>query len=376
MSKLNMLFLGDFVSQSPGKITIGNSLKSLLKSSDYAICNFEAPIRTNGAKVAKSGPSIAQSVGSPSFLESIGVNIISLSNNHICDYGTIGVSETIASFSSALCIGIGSQEEVYKTSLLKSKNIRVGLLALSHAEYCTFVDDYEDNGLGCAWINSPKVDKLIVDSKAIVDYLVVMPHAGVENMDIPIPEWRRRYKQLIDLGADCVIATHPHVPQGWDFYEGKYIYYSLGNFFFDSASEHKYWNYSIGVSVCIDIDENNLISVTHQQLNIFANNNTIDICHEAHFEEHLCLINSLLVDRAKYDLYLDKEIEKCWNDIYCFYLKYSIGSISLNFGFKNFLRMLLNSILKRSKKLMLLNLLQCESHRYVIIRSLKKYIKK
>jgi poly-gamma-glutamate synthesis protein (capsule biosynthesis protein) len=52
-------------------------------------------------------------------------------------------------------------------------------------------------------------------------------------MNYPLPELRTVYQEFVDLGADAVIASHPHVPQGWETYKGRPIYYSLGNFFFD-----------------------------------------------------------------------------------------------------------------------------------------------
>ena len=72
--------------------------------------------------------------------------------------------------------------------------------------------------------------------------LIVQVHAGVELLDVPIPEWRAKYRQLIDLGADVVIAHHPHVMQGIEEYKGKLICYSLGNFYFDYPSNHPQWN--------------------------------------------------------------------------------------------------------------------------------------
>lgn len=65
-----------------------------------------------------------------------------------------------------------------------------------------------------------------------VDLIIFFAHAGLENYDIPLIEWRERYKRLCDLGVDCVVASHPHVSQGFEQYNGQYIFYSLGNLFF------------------------------------------------------------------------------------------------------------------------------------------------
>ena len=55
-------------------------------------------------------------------------------------------------------------------------------------------------------------------------------HAGLEKVNYPLPEFREQYKRFIDYGADAIIAHHPHVVQGWEYYNNKLIAYSLGNF--------------------------------------------------------------------------------------------------------------------------------------------------
>ena len=83
--------------------------------------------------------------------------------------------------------------------------------------------------------------------KKEVDFIIFFAHAGLEHYDVPLVEWRERYKRLCDLGVDAVVATHPHVPQGYEKYNNKYIFYSLGNFYFSehSAIDKKEYVYSI-----------------------------------------------------------------------------------------------------------------------------------
>ena len=69
----------------------------------------------------------------------------------------------------------------------------------------------------------PKVSSIIQTLKVNVDFLFLIVHAGVEYMDIPIPEIRNLYKSYIDLGADAIIASHPHVPQGYEEYKAMHL---------------------------------------------------------------------------------------------------------------------------------------------------------
>ena len=67
------------------------------------------------------------------------------------------------------------------------------------------------------------------------DYLVVYIHWGIERNDMPEEYQRQIGKQCIDAGADLVIGSHPHVLQGIEYYNGKPIVYSLGNYVFGSS---------------------------------------------------------------------------------------------------------------------------------------------
>lgn len=72
----------------------------------------------------------------------------------------------------------------------------------------------DESRSGYVWINHPLVNKRVIDIKSKVDILIMIVHAGAEDVPLPLPEWRSRYKKLCDLGADVIIRHHPHVPQG------------------------------------------------------------------------------------------------------------------------------------------------------------------
>ena len=78
--------------------------------------------------------------------------------------------------------------------------------------------------------------KILVDEikklREQCDYLVVYVHWGIERSERPEDYQRSLGKQYIDAGADVVIGSHPHVLQGVEYYKGKPIVYSLGNFIF------------------------------------------------------------------------------------------------------------------------------------------------
>src|SRR5690606_3657601 len=117
---------------------------------------------------------------------------------------------------------------------IEINGIKIGFFAGTSCDFSALKDKWTDKDkVGCSWINQIQVNNIIRTAKEQCDHLIILSHGGIEFMDVPLPEWRDRYRELIDLGADAVIGTHPHVPQGIEIYNKKPIFYSLGNFYFD-----------------------------------------------------------------------------------------------------------------------------------------------
>jgi len=92
---------------------------------------------------------------------------------------------------------------------------------------------------GYAWINHPLVDRLILTLRQQCDHVILFSHAGLEHYPIPQHAWRERYRHFCELGVDVVVGSHPHVPQGYEYWGSSLILYSLGNFIF-SASRYRH----------------------------------------------------------------------------------------------------------------------------------------
>jgi poly-gamma-glutamate synthesis protein (capsule biosynthesis protein) len=86
------------------------------------------------------------------------------------------------------------------------------------------------------------------DSDLIIAYM----HYGNEYLEYANDDQKRISHELIDSGADVVIGSHPHVPQGFEMYKGKPIFYSLGNFIFDQSNEETHVAYFVEVNLTGD----------------------------------------------------------------------------------------------------------------------------
>ena len=173
-----------------------------------------------------------------------------------------------------------------------------------------FDDVYQTDGLACAYMNDLKVNHIIIEAKKELDYLFILPHAGVEYTDAPVPELIARYRDFIDYGADGVIASHPHCPQGWETYKEKPIFYSLGNFLFNSKNTYDFVaqrpHWYEGLCVKLILSNGKISQEVINTRNI--KNRQIVIDNSTEREVHKNNICDLLRDKNKYDRYLKKMI--------------------------------------------------------------------
>ena len=240
-STTRLLFAGDFCSKpSTSRITVSNEFRSLIQSCDLKIVNFEVPLKPGIEMPHQKRERFYQNDDAPGFLKDLGFNLFQLANNHTFDWGEAGFRKTKDALGDD-AFGAGTYEDAYRVKVVEVNGLRIGFMALSFAAYTGVFDDVTNHkGFGCAYINDLRVNHDIIEAKKSVDYLFILPHDGIEYIDVPLPETIARYRDFIDYGADGVIGTHPHCPQGWETYKGKPIFYSLGNFLFNSKENYDY----------------------------------------------------------------------------------------------------------------------------------------
>ncbi|WNB74218.1 CapA family protein [Methylomonas koyamae] len=237
---LKLFACGDIFNSTGNPAWLCSDLLRLIRDADYALCNFEAPVIAEGMRgISKIGPHLWQPENSLDCLVSAGFTHVGLANNHIYDFGDSALNHTISKLEERglVCLGAGNTfEQAYQYKIIEQNDVSIGLLAACENQFGCY---YEDglNRSGYAWLFHPCLEDNIRELAGKVDYVVLFAHAGIEDIPIPIKEWRDRYKRLCDIGVDIVIGHHPHVPQGYEcISKKKMIFYSLGNFYFDTAS--------------------------------------------------------------------------------------------------------------------------------------------
>lgn len=106
-----------------------------------------------------------------------------------------------------------NSEGAYRPFIKHINGIKLGIVNAAESQLGVLDYATKEDEAGYAWINHYKIDQLVVSLKEKCDTVIVFPHAGLEHYNIPQKEWRIRYQQLCDLGADAIIVSHPHVPQ-------------------------------------------------------------------------------------------------------------------------------------------------------------------
>ncbi|MBQ3845731.1 MAG: CapA family protein [Bacteroidales bacterium] len=318
MTNIRLFFAGDFCSKPPAsRISVSDELKSLIQSCDLKVVNFEVPLKPETKMPPQGRERFFQNDDAPDLLRGLGFNIFSLANNHAFDWGDEGFRKTKAALGDA-AFGAGTYEEAYRPKVVEVNGIRIGFLGLSFAAYTGVFDDVMNHeGLGCAYINDLRVNHDIIKAKKEVDYLFVLPHDGIEYIDIPMPETIARYRDFIDYGADGVIAAHPHCPQGWEEYKGKPIFYSLGNFLFNSKDGYDYRatnrpHWYEGLCVVMTIADGKLSWEVLNTKNV--DNLGIVIDHDAKREEHNRAVCRYLSDKEEYDKCLKRVCHELGGD--------------------------------------------------------------
>ncbi len=219
-----------------------------LKNADLAFINLESQISDKGSiNLLKGPPHFRADPKAALGLMDAGIDIVTLANNHIFDYGRRAMEDC---FNQLENVGIKycgaglTHKEAYSPVIVDVKGVKVAFLGYTNhglkqwgatKEWTNphFPYNHIDARSGVAWLYIKQLEKGIYKAKEIADIIIVTVHFGM-NYDQKPASAQDRYAHLaIDRGADLVIGHSPHVTQPVVKYDKGYIAYSLGNFVFD-----------------------------------------------------------------------------------------------------------------------------------------------
>ncbi|MCA1809724.1 MAG: CapA family protein [Kiritimatiellia bacterium] len=206
-------------------------LLPLLLRNDLRIFNLECPLTNCARPVVKSGSVLKGLPIHIQALQAASCDVVTMANNHVLDYGSAGLRETLQLLDDNAIrhVGAGMNPRQANRPLLgKVKGVRLAVLNFSEGEDLTAARA----GPGVAGWQPARILARIRQLRAEVDFLAVVCHAGLEYVPCPPPYLVETMQRLAAAGADLVIGHHPHVPQGIQIHNGVPLCYSLGNFVF------------------------------------------------------------------------------------------------------------------------------------------------
>lgn len=373
---ISLFVAGDVVPMGPTvdlfktkqtKKLFGNIIPQI--NCDLNIVNFEAPIASdNATPILKSGPAIRTTSETLEVLKEAGFNTITLANNHFRDFDQEGVEQTI-DCAKRLNIGVvgGGKDKMSARKILyfpKDDKTLAIINACEH-EYSIASEDYG----GSNPLDLIQMQEDIVEAKKKADYVVLILHGGIELYQLPTPRMKRWYHHFVDLGVDAIINHHQHCFSGYEIYNGKPIFYGLGNFNFHSFLPQipmDKWNRGYAVKLNFD----HAVSFTLIPYVQNDKDTTIRIRSQETFDSEIQQLNKQITDdqilNDKFQKYIVSEGDSIKMELQPFKNRILMGLIRRGF---------LGKLYDGKKLYSIKNKLACESHYEKIMAYFKLQIK-
>ena len=213
------------------------NVKDIFSKDDLTVINFEGTLTNETARVGnqfafKAPPEYVNIINKES------IEAANVANNHSHDYGEKSFTDTVNTLKENHIEPFGYDD----TAVIEVKGVKVGLFGIYE------LDEYD----GVAPQVTANINKL---KKEGADVIIAVFHWGNELESCPDQYQVKLGHQAIDEGADLVVGHHPHVIQGIEYYKGKTIAYSLGNFCF-GGNYHPTEIDTMIFQTTISVDEN------------------------------------------------------------------------------------------------------------------------
>ena len=264
--KTSLIFTGDigFDRYMDGKWEdeelLSEEIRGFLGSADHVIANVEGPLVKQQKKAVQSGVGQLLHTMDPDVtrvLTKMRTDIWNICNNHIMDAGETGMLSTLreAKALGIQTIGAGMNIQDARKPVILEEAGGIGLFGVGYQRGCRPAGEDKP---GClSWSDMETIQGVIDEIRQTCRWCVIVSHGGEEFTALPSPYTRDRYLAYLEMGADVVVCHHPHVPMNYELIGGKAIFYSLGNFIFDTDYQRSQYNTEIGLllKLCFSEDE-------------------------------------------------------------------------------------------------------------------------
>lgn len=217
---------------------LSNDIVNIFKNDDVTIANSEFTVSSRGAPLKNKYYTFRGNEERLKIYDEMGVDLVTLANNHVYDYGLDAFNDMIDSFNlyDIPYIGAGKNlEEAKKIYYFIVNGYKIAFVNATRAEKYILTPEATEDSAGVLRCYDTTIFKEVIKkAKENSDYVIALVHYGKEDSheleDVQISSSH----EYIESGADIVIGTHAHTLQGIEFYNNKPIIYNLGDFIFNS----------------------------------------------------------------------------------------------------------------------------------------------
>jgi poly-gamma-glutamate synthesis protein (capsule biosynthesis protein) len=211
-----------------------------MRSYDAMVLNNEFAFSNRGTPMKGKAYTFCAPTRNIKILKKLGVDVVSLANNHIYDYGKTAFLDTLTTLqqNGILYAGGGkNKKEAVKPAYIKCKGKKIAVVAATRAEKYILTPEAGKNSPGVfRTYDDTEYVKAIRKAAQKSDYVIAFVHWGTEYSTTLESAQVKQAKDYINAGADVVVGAHTHCLQGVGYYKGKPVFYSLGNFWFNEKT--------------------------------------------------------------------------------------------------------------------------------------------
>ena len=218
---------------------VDDEMLSHMQKSDLFMLNHEFVFSNRGEAMEDKEYTLKNDPKYVKILQELGTDFVGIANNHILDFGQEAFLDTLDTLDGANIPYAGGGRNLSEASAPVVQTINGQTFAIFAATRVSPSANWYagKNHPGILQTyDATTLNKEIEDANGKYDHVIVFVHWGVERVEIPEDYQRSLAKGYIDAGADLIIGAHPHVLQGFEYYKGVPICYSLGNYLFGNRT--------------------------------------------------------------------------------------------------------------------------------------------
>lgn len=221
---------------------LGDSLLKEMNASDIMVVNNEYTYTNRGTPIPGKDYTFRTDPGFVTNLETMGIDVVGLANNHVYDFGEIGLLDTLETIEGLQLPYVGAGRNIQEASepvyfIVNGRKIAIVAATQIERSYNYTREATEDSPGVLKTLSPARYAQVISQAKKNADIVICFVHWGTEGTNQYGMDQRALAEVFVQAGADAIVGGHTHCLQGVDVIQGVPVFYSLGNFYFSQEVE-------------------------------------------------------------------------------------------------------------------------------------------